>query len=143
MIHLAGPRNAGTVRAAYASARVKAEVLDFCQDMASVYRRIDAAISRSGAASCAELALFGRPAILVPYPEAARDHQRANAMAIEAAGGAWWLDQTAATPAALATGIERLRKQPATYRQMASALRRLCVPHAAARLADVVEDSAV
>ncbi|MEI7436474.1 MAG: UDP-N-acetylglucosamine--N-acetylmuramyl-(pentapeptide) pyrophosphoryl-undecaprenol N-acetylglucosamine transferase [bacterium] len=140
VIHLAGPRNAVAVRAAYVAAGVAVEVLDFCQDMASVYRRTDAAISRSGAASCAELALFGRPSILVPYPEAARDHQRANARAIETAGGAWLLDQAAATPAALAAGIERLRTEATTYHQMAAALRRLCVPHAAARLADVVEN---
>ncbi len=139
VIHLAGPRNADTVREAYAAAGLAAEVVDFCKDMAAVYCRSDVALCRAGAASCAELALFGRPAIFVPYPEAARDHQRANAFSIEAAGGAWVLDQKSATPAVLASAIERLGADTETRRQMADAMRRLAIPHAAARLAEVVE----
>jgi UDP-N-acetylglucosamine--N-acetylmuramyl-(pentapeptide) pyrophosphoryl-undecaprenol N-acetylglucosamine transferase len=105
-IHLAGEKSKPSVEETYRKAGVPATVYGFCSDMVSVYRKTSLAISRSGANSCLELALFGIPAILIPLPTSARDHQKANAKAMMDTGAAVMLEQSTLTPAVLA---ERLR----------------------------------
>ena len=80
--------------------------------MVSVYHKTHLAISRSGANSCLELALFGVPAILIPLPSSARDHQRANARAMMAAGAATVLEQETLSPEQLADTIRTLSTSP-------------------------------
>lgn len=111
-IHLAGERDKAAVENAYRQAGVPATVHGFCFDMATVYGQSSLAISRSGANSCLELALFGIPAILVPLPTSARDHQKANAAAMMDAGAAIMLEQTALSPALLADSIRALAVDP-------------------------------
>ena len=84
IVHLAGTRNEDEVRALWdasglRAAGVEIEVVGFEHDMARRYAEADACISRAGASSCFELALAGLPAILVPLPGLARDHQTRNA----------------------------------------------------------------
>ncbi len=88
VIHLTGPADEAAVRARYAAAGVDAEVHGFFADMAALYGRADLAVCRSGAATCAELLAYGLPALLVPYPYAARNHQLANARAMARMGAA-------------------------------------------------------
>ena len=111
-IHLAGTKEKATVEAAYRDAGVPATVYGFCSDMVSVYHKTHLAISRSGANSCLELALFGVPAILIPLPSSARDHQRANARAMMAAGAATVLEQETLSPEQLADTIRTLSTSP-------------------------------
>jgi UDP-N-acetylglucosamine--N-acetylmuramyl-(pentapeptide) pyrophosphoryl-undecaprenol N-acetylglucosamine transferase len=66
----------------------RAEAVAFIDDMADAYHRADLVLSRSGATTIAELGMVGLPAILVPYPYAADDHQAHNAAAMAAAGAA-------------------------------------------------------
>ena len=106
-VHLAGP-SADDVRAAYAKRGVAATVLPFVREMERVYSACDLMISRSGAMALAELAHFGVPAVLVPYPHAAEDHQSANAKALCDAGAAWMVDETRARPGAIASIVEKL-----------------------------------
>lgn len=61
-------------------------LVPFLEDMDRVMESASVVISRSGASTCAELAATGRPALLVPFPQSAGDHQTANARAMEAAG---------------------------------------------------------
>ncbi|MEO0453748.1 MAG: undecaprenyldiphospho-muramoylpentapeptide beta-N-acetylglucosaminyltransferase [Verrucomicrobiota bacterium] len=86
-LHLAGP-DAEEVRAAYAETGVKAVVADYCHEMEAVYGMADVIISRAGAASLNEIAYFGIPSVLVPYPHAAEYHQDANAKIFSEAGAA-------------------------------------------------------
>ena len=84
IVHLAGTRNEDEVRALWDAsglreAGVEIEVVGFEHDMARRYAEADLCISRAGASSCFELALAGLPAILVPLPGLARDHQSRNA----------------------------------------------------------------
>jgi UDP-N-acetylglucosamine--N-acetylmuramyl-(pentapeptide) pyrophosphoryl-undecaprenol N-acetylglucosamine transferase len=60
----------------------------FIDDMASAYAAADVVVSRSGATTIAELTRLGKPAILVPLPSAAADHQTMNALALQEVGGA-------------------------------------------------------
>jgi UDP-N-acetylglucosamine--N-acetylmuramyl-(pentapeptide) pyrophosphoryl-undecaprenol N-acetylglucosamine transferase len=139
VIHLAGNRNRETVEAAYHAIGIPAIVHGFCADMVPVYRQASLAIARSGANSCLELALFGVPSILVPYPDSARDHQMANARAMALAGAAEVMDQTALTPEALDLIIRSCYLHPDRLGSMRTAAYQRAATGAAQRLAELVE----
>jgi UDP-N-acetylglucosamine--N-acetylmuramyl-(pentapeptide) pyrophosphoryl-undecaprenol N-acetylglucosamine transferase len=80
----------------------------FCEQMAGLLQRADLAISRSGAGALSELAVAGVPAILVPYPAAADQHQQANAVAAAALGAAVIVEQHAPDQPVLARAVWRL-----------------------------------
>jgi UDP-N-acetylglucosamine--N-acetylmuramyl-(pentapeptide) pyrophosphoryl-undecaprenol N-acetylglucosamine transferase len=142
ILHLAGRAGAPQVRAAYAAAGLQAEVIDFLEDMGGAYAAADLCISRSGAAACFELCLCGPPALLIPLPGSARDHQHANAEALAVAGAAEVLLQPALTSARLAARLAALRDAPERCRAMRAALRGLARPDAARRLADQLLETA-
>jgi UDP-N-acetylglucosamine--N-acetylmuramyl-(pentapeptide) pyrophosphoryl-undecaprenol N-acetylglucosamine transferase len=142
VIHLAGERDRAAVEAAYRAHGIAAVVHGFLADMASAYRQTSVAVCRSGAASCAELALFGLPAILVPYPEAARDHQRANALALQSTGAAVLVDQSELTPERLGDLLQALAADPARRQVMRQASLARALPGADRNLADLVERAA-
>ncbi len=142
-IHLSGEKAKITVEEAYRAAGVPATVYGFCTDMVSVYRRSSLAISRSGANSCLELALFGIPAILVPYPNSVRDHQMANARAMAAAGAAELLEQHDLSPEGLATLLNRYATQPEKLEAMRQAALARAVTGTDESLADLVEQVAI
>jgi UDP-N-acetylglucosamine--N-acetylmuramyl-(pentapeptide) pyrophosphoryl-undecaprenol N-acetylglucosamine transferase len=77
--HLTGEKDEQAVRECYEKAGVPHTVAAFESDMSRVYAQADLAICRAGASTCAELSVFGLPALLVPYPTAAKDHQTVNA----------------------------------------------------------------
>ncbi|NBB82092.1 MAG: undecaprenyldiphospho-muramoylpentapeptide beta-N-acetylglucosaminyltransferase, partial [Alphaproteobacteria bacterium] len=99
-------------RRAYAELGLHAELSDFFTDMPERLAACHLAITRAGASTVAELAVAGRPAILVPYPHATDDHQTANARALAAAGGAVLMPQPDATPDALAGALADLAGSP-------------------------------
>jgi UDP-N-acetylglucosamine--N-acetylmuramyl-(pentapeptide) pyrophosphoryl-undecaprenol N-acetylglucosamine transferase len=142
VLHLAGAEGADAARAAYQAAGIAHEVHAFLADMPSAYRQATLAVSRSGAGSCAELTLFGIPSVLVPYPEAVRNHQLANARALAAAGAAEILEQRHLTPDALGAILGRWLGDAPRVARMAEAARARAVPDAADRLADLVEHAA-
>lgn len=89
--HQTGVREEESVRAAYLAAGYDgACVTAFIDDMADAYAWADVALCRSGAGTVAELCAAGLPAVLVPFPHAAHDHQAANARVLESAGAACW-----------------------------------------------------
>ncbi len=91
--HQVGKLDAGPVRAAYAAAGVDAEVVTYIDDMAAALAWADFGVTRSGSGTVSELAAAGLPALLVPFPYAAGDHQAANAAAFCAAGAGLWSRQ--------------------------------------------------
>lgn len=137
-IHLAGEKAKADVEEAYRKAGVPATVYGFCSDMVSIYRQTSLAISRSGANSCLELALFGIPAILVPLPASARDHQKANAKAMMNAGAAMLLEQAALTPDRLAETIRNLATHPVEMQEMRVKARTRASVGADESLADLI-----
>jgi UDP-N-acetylglucosamine--N-acetylmuramyl-(pentapeptide) pyrophosphoryl-undecaprenol N-acetylglucosamine transferase len=86
VIHLTGPNDERFVAERYSSAGIHADVRAFSQNMAELYARTDFVICRAGASTCAELVALRIPALLIPLPWAADDHQTANARALEATG---------------------------------------------------------
>lgn len=126
------------VRRAHATNGIAAELGTFFDDVPARLARAHLVISRSGASTVAELAMIGRPAILVPYLHAADDHQTANARALEAAGGAWVMPQSSFTPSALADRLTILAGAPEMLARAAAAAYTLGRPDAARALADLV-----
>lgn len=127
------------VRAAYAASGIKADLAPFFTDIADRLGRAHLVIARAGASTVAELAVAGRPAILVPLPGAIDDHQSGNARALEAPGGAWTMAQPGFTPAALSARLQDLLTHPAKLNDAATAARGFARDNAATDLADMVE----
>lgn len=127
------------VRAAYATLGVAAEILTFIDDVPSVLADCHLVIARAGASTVSELAVAGRPAVLVPFPAATDDHQTANAAELERAGGAWVIGEREFTPGALAKLLQIALRDPAKLEAAAAAARSVGRPDAAADLADIIE----
>jgi UDP-N-acetylglucosamine--N-acetylmuramyl-(pentapeptide) pyrophosphoryl-undecaprenol N-acetylglucosamine transferase len=123
----------------YETAGIAADLATFFDDLPSRLAAAHLVIARAGASTIAELTAAGRPAILVPYPSAMDDHQTANARAVEAVGGGWLVPQPEFTPVALMPRIEELITTPSHLVETAARARAAGAPHAAERLADLVE----
>jgi UDP-N-acetylglucosamine--N-acetylmuramyl-(pentapeptide) pyrophosphoryl-undecaprenol N-acetylglucosamine transferase len=130
------------VQATYAGLKVEAELAPFFTDMPKRLSAAHLAIARSGASTVAEFAAAGRPAILIPYPHAADDHQTANARVMADAGAAWLMPESALTPALLAERLQLLMDTPAALAAAALAAQGCGRRDAAERLADLVESLA-
>jgi UDP-N-acetylglucosamine--N-acetylmuramyl-(pentapeptide) pyrophosphoryl-undecaprenol N-acetylglucosamine transferase len=134
------PEDLERVERAYATAGVAADLRAFFDDMPARLATADLVVSRAGASAVAEILLVGRASVLVAYPHAADDHQRANARALAAAGAAVAVDPAEATPERLAEVLAGLLAAPDRLAAMAAAARVLARPDAAERLADRVEE---
>ncbi len=134
LIHQSGSDMEATVRAAYAARGAVAEVHAFIDDMQSAYAAANLVICRAGATTVAELAGLGKPAILVPYPYAADDHQRTNAESLAAVGAARLVLDREATGERLAEEVRGLRAEPGALAEMGRRIRQFGRPDAAARV---------
>lgn len=126
----------------YKDALVPAEIAPFFRDMAGRLGRAHLVIGRSGASTCCELAVAGRPSILVPFKAAADDHQRFNAKLLADAGGAEVAVEDVLTLDVFVKALTRLLGDPDRLVRMAAAARSVAVPDAAEHLADLVEKTA-
>jgi UDP-N-acetylglucosamine--N-acetylmuramyl-(pentapeptide) pyrophosphoryl-undecaprenol N-acetylglucosamine transferase len=127
-----------SVRTIYRRLDVPAEIAAFFPDLPSRVAESHLVIARSGASTVAEIAAIGRPAILVPLPNALDQDQLANASALAAAGGVLLIREPEFTPERVAAEISRLVAEPATLSLMATSARRMGRLDAAERLADLV-----
>ena len=140
--HLAGMKDADAVRAQYRAAGVPATVHSFFGDMASLYAAADFAVARAGAATCTELAVCEVPALLIPLPTSARNHQALNAMAMAADGGMAMHLQSDLTVDWLAGYLKNLIVTPGVLEDMRSRLSGVMPGDGAGRLATLVEQAA-
>ena len=131
VIHQTGAADETPVREAYQDAWIRAEVAAFFTDMAAVYQQAGLVVSRAGATTLAELTALGKPAILVPFPFAADDHQRHNALALVRAGAALMLDQAGLRAEVLTRELAALLGDDSRRREMGRAARGLARPAAA------------
>jgi UDP-N-acetylglucosamine--N-acetylmuramyl-(pentapeptide) pyrophosphoryl-undecaprenol N-acetylglucosamine transferase len=134
--HQTGERGLETARAAYADARVEAEVLPFIDDMAEAYAWADLAVCRAGAMTVAELQAAGLGAIFVPLAAATDDHQTKNAEVMVGSGAARIIQERDLTPERLGGAISELIADRSRLLNMAEAARGSRVIDAAARLAE-------
>jgi UDP-N-acetylglucosamine--N-acetylmuramyl-(pentapeptide) pyrophosphoryl-undecaprenol N-acetylglucosamine transferase len=136
VLHQAGSAMRDEVEARYRELGVEAEVVSFIDDMASAYASAALVICRAGATTVAELCAVGRPAILVPYPHAADDHQGKNAEALERAGAALCIRESALSSEGLAREVGGLLDDEERRRGMANAAREKGRPEAARGIVD-------
>jgi UDP-N-acetylglucosamine--N-acetylmuramyl-(pentapeptide) pyrophosphoryl-undecaprenol N-acetylglucosamine transferase len=131
VIHQTGERDFSEAQAAYRAAGFNVEVSAFITDMPGVFARADLLVCRSGASTVGEVAAAGKPAIFVPFPRAADDHQKVNAQALVNAGAAAMLEEADLTGTSLAETVAKLFSDPAQLEQMGSAAKALSHPNAA------------
>ncbi|HWQ33465.1 MAG TPA: undecaprenyldiphospho-muramoylpentapeptide beta-N-acetylglucosaminyltransferase [Blastocatellia bacterium] len=135
--HQTGESDLERVRAAYAEAGVAAEVKPFIERIVDEFARADLVVCRAGATTVAELAAAGKPALMIPFPFAADDHQRKNAEAVERAGAGRMILQAELSGERLANEILQLVRDPQKLKQMSERSRALAHRDAAARVVDL------
>ena len=135
--HQTGVADLAEVRSRYRRIGAAAEVNDFFSDMAGLYRSADLVISRAGATTLAELAVMGLPALLIPYPHAADNHQQLNGEFYVHGGAAVMYREDDLDAGGLAREIVRLARGRKQLREMSSRMKALARPEAADRLIEV------
>lgn len=138
IIHQTGEADLEEVRTAYRAAGVEARIDPYLHDMGDAYATCDLVIGRGGAATCAEVAAAGRPAILVPLPLAG-GHQRDNAAALRRAGAVVVIPPEELDGPRLAAEILALLEDRGRRSRMIRAACELARPRAAARIAETIE----
>jgi UDP-N-acetylglucosamine--N-acetylmuramyl-(pentapeptide) pyrophosphoryl-undecaprenol N-acetylglucosamine transferase len=142
ILHQAGARHAEAVLAAYQASGASPDrwqVHAFLDDMPLRFGSADLVLARSGASTVAELAAAGKPSLLIPFPQAADDHQRKNAEVLAEAGAARMLIESETTPDVLQKFLLRLLADRAELERMSEKARTLAHPDATRRIASMVE----
>ena len=139
IVQQARPEDVEGTRSTFAGMGVRAEIAPFFGDMGERFAASHLVISRAGASTVAELAVAGRPSILVPYPYALDHDQAENARVLAEAGGCWLMPEADLTVTTLARRLAALMDWPDELVRAAAAAKGQGVSDAAERLADVVE----
>jgi UDP-N-acetylglucosamine--N-acetylmuramyl-(pentapeptide) pyrophosphoryl-undecaprenol N-acetylglucosamine transferase len=148
-VHLTGKSDEDFVRDSYTVNRFDAKVMNFCSQMELAYSAADLVVSRAGAATLTELAAFGLPALLIPYPHATGNHQFHNAQVFVKGGAAKLIEQHqlaghhAATGERLSEALAKLLGDEEGRRRMGRAARSLAVLDAEEQIADLLESFGV
>ncbi len=136
--HQTGKKDFEEIKRKYSESGINAYVTEFIEDMSTAYRAADLVICRSGATSIAEITICKKPSILIPYPYAADDHQRLNAIELVNAGAAVMLEQKDITPELLADTILSLKREPQRLRSMSEHAGKIAKPEAAREIMDYI-----
>uniref|UniRef100_A0A7C2JZ83 UDP-N-acetylglucosamine--N-acetylmuramyl-(pentapeptide) pyrophosphoryl-undecaprenol N-acetylglucosamine transferase n=1 Tax=Schlesneria paludicola TaxID=360056 RepID=A0A7C2JZ83_9PLAN len=141
IVHQTGPRQLDAVRATYSEFGQPAIVRDFFDDLTECYRQADVVISRAGATTLSELACAGRATVLLPYPHATDNHQRANADSFARQQAAVIVEQGETSPETagrLWSALTPLLHDPQRRLAMGRAARDIARPDAADRILDLL-----
>lgn len=145
VLHQAGARHAEATQAAYAATPAdpaRWQVHAFLDDMPARFAAADLILARSGAGTVAELAAAGKPAVLIPFPQAADDHQRKNAEVMAEAAAAVMILEAELTPDCLLGELTRLLGSPNELAAMSESARTLAHPDATEVIAAMVRSIA-
>lgn len=140
VIHQTGERDYSRIKQAYEAMRMDADVRPFFGDIPKQFAAADLLVCRAGATTLAEVNVAGKPAILVPFPQAADDHQRKNAEALAKAGAAEMILQKDLDGPTLAARIRYYVEHRDALRRMEQNSRALGRPDATERIVDLVEE---
>lgn len=135
-VHQTGPGQEEQVSREYEKRGYEALVLPFIEDMARMYSQADIVLCRAGATTVAELMAAGRPAILIPYPYAANNHQLENAVALSSQGAAVIVEERHLSGQIVAQKIKTLLSQPEMLSAMGKKAKSLASKGASEKLAD-------
>lgn len=137
------PEDMDRVDAVYRGLNLEVRLAPFFNDLPALVAGSHLVVSRAGASTVSELAVIGRPAIMIPLPGAIDQDQRANAQTLVSAGGGWMLDERTLDARSLAAELGALLDDPSRLRRAAAASRAAGVDDGAERLADLVEEVAL
>ena len=140
--HQTGEGDVGWVRDAYAAANLTAEVCGYLEDMPRRFAWADLIVSRAGASTVAEITAAGRASVLIPFPQAADDHQTRNARALADRGASILLPQAELDGPGLARTILDLDADRSRLQQMARLSRSLAIPDSSRKIVDLLEEVA-
>lgn len=139
IIHLSGPGKFEAIKEKYKDMNERALVLESCPDMQILYPAADAVICRAGGSTVSELALFGKFALLIPYPFAMEHHQDDNARWLESEGGAEILSNDKCSPEAFQNFVSRFLDSPDLLHSAGQKSLKLAIPNAAERVLEMIE----
>ena len=142
IVHQTGASAFESLREQFAQAGLDGEIVPFIANMPDAFAAAVLIVCRSGAGTVSELAAAGRPAILVPFPFAADDHQARNAEAMERGGAAWLVRDAEMTGEKLFEAVTALAAAESALEGMAAAARQFAKPGAAGKAADILEEAA-
>ncbi len=137
VIHQTGERDYNDAMSAYAQTSKSFEAFRFIDDMPGFFSHADLIVCRSGASTVAEVAAAGKPAIFIPFPRAADDHQKRNAEALKRSDAAVMLEESKLSPESLTQVITALLADPARLQMMGEAARKMSHPQAAQEIAEM------
>ena len=138
--HQTGARDREYVEKGYRAVGFEPDVREFITDMSAAYAETDLVVCRAGATTLAELSVCRRPAILIPFPAAADNHQVRNARSLVDAGAAVMIEERDLTGEFLAAEIRAILSSTERRERMKRAAGRLGSPQAAREIADVLSD---
>ncbi len=136
IIHQTGKNAEAQIQQFYGDGDIRHQAAAFFYDMPAIQDRADLVISRAGAGTVSELCIKGKPAILVPYPYAADDHQTANARFLADQGACIMIADKDLTGETLLAAIEDLQHNTKKRADMADTMKALAMPHGADLIAD-------
>jgi len=136
VIHQTGPADVEGIEVIYNRHNINATVAPFFNDMAAIYKEADLLVSRAGATTLAELAVLGKPALLIPYPYAADNHQEKNAEYYVEGGGALLFVEKDLTAEILAENLIKLFENQTELDGMSNAMQNRAFPKAAEHIVD-------
>jgi UDP-N-acetylglucosamine--N-acetylmuramyl-(pentapeptide) pyrophosphoryl-undecaprenol N-acetylglucosamine transferase len=136
------PEDLDRVAETYRRMKVNVDLQPFFTDLPERMAEAHLVIARAGASTIAELAVLGRPSILIPLPGALDADQKKNALLIDDAKAGWIVEQATISPPSLANRLASLFGDPDTLKSAAMAAKSLGQPQAVEKLADLVEEVA-
>lgn len=138
VLHITGPFDYEKMTQVFMANRQAGTVVDFLREMQYAYAAADLAICRSGASSSTELAFYGLPAVLIPFPFAADDHQTANAKIFSVPGAAELWRQDELNEATFADKLVQLINDTEKLARMRRMMHELAIPEASDQVCDEV-----
>lgn len=138
--HLTGTKDLSLAEDGYRERNFDVLLAAYMHDMQEAYSKASLVIARAGAATLSELAFYGLPSILVPYPFAAEDHQRINANVLVRSGAARMILDRDLNGEILANNIIEIIQNETALKQMSAAARKLAQPQAAENIANVLTE---
>lgn len=136
IIHCTGEYGYEVAKAAYTQTKIDAFVCSFLDDMGAAFSMADIIVCRAGATTIAEITAIGIPAILIPYPHAADNHQYWNAMELASNGGGYLLQQLDLTAEKIVELVTDLFQNKEKYDSMKMFSKGMGIPSAAANVVD-------
>jgi len=141
VIHLSGPGKFEAIHDKYSACGIDALTLESASDMQNLYTAADLVVCRAGGSTVSELAIFGRYAILIPYPYAAEGHQDDNAKLLEETGAARIVANSDCSPELFRAILKEFLDDPGKFREAGKGARAMAQPDAGANVIRFIDSS--